>query len=316
MSIMGTNDGTAFATRMVASRRKPVPLRCTERDAAVVAWIYDVGLATREQIQALFFGPRNLSRCKNRLTLLYRGKYIDRLPRRAVSSPDIYYVSRHCTNGLRLLRAGRPEAAITPLRWNPHTVAHTLAIASARIAVVQACRAAGYQLLDWQSEAQLTAQMTAEHLFPDGWFQIERATPAGPKRASFFLEVERSGKSIADLEAKFRRYADFYYSGRFASAFGTRALRILFLVGASYGIRPERQIAKLAAICARVQLTIVRLAALDDFLAQDPNQLWFAPFWQRPGSEEVHALFEEAAGPAAAGQSPGRSQSEPVRGNR
>src|SRR3954452_13446941 len=146
----------------------------TERDVAIVEWVNAAQLATREQIQQLYFTAAGRSRCQLRLTFLTRQKFLDRLPRRSLSSPDVYYLSRHATRGLRLLRSRHPELEIAPRRVSAYAVAHTLAIASCRIAILRACQTTGFELLSWSSEAELFPRFANSGIRPDGFFQVER----------------------------------------------------------------------------------------------------------------------------------------------
>jgi len=289
--ITGTNEGTEFgAPRRVHSRRQ---MHLTERDRHIVLWVYHAELATRQQIQRLFFRSGSRSLCQQRLTLLYRARYLDRLPRAAVSAPDVYVVSRRCTNGLRLLRSLLADDAVAIRRVNHHTLDHTLDIASCHIALETACRALGWEMTRWLPEWQLARQMGNEGLIPDAWLQVRRPTPEGPKTASFFLEVERSGKSHRALEEKLRRYRSLYYDGGYHRLFGTRALRVLFLVGEEYGINPDRQIERLVDIANWLGVTVMRFAPLSLFLQQAADQLFHAPIWRHPGSSDLCSLFSD-----------------------
>jgi hypothetical protein len=129
---------------------------------------------------------------------------------------------------------------------------------------------------------------------PDAWFQIERPTPDGPRRAGFFLEVERSGKSERALEEKFRRHGAFYYSGDYERLFAARSLRCLVIVGSDYGIRPRQQISKLSAICQSLGITLVRFADLEELNSLRPEAWLTAAVWRAPGCSQTVALFPEA----------------------
>jgi hypothetical protein len=180
---------------------------------------------------------------------------------------------------------------IAARRIYARTVQHTLAIASCRIAVTQACLASGYRLMTWLGESELSLLMTDTGILPDAFFLIERLTSTGAKTAGFFLEVDRSGRSDHGMEEKFAGYGRLYYDGLYQSRFGTRALRVLALIGADYGIKPDRQITKLATLARRTGVTIMRFAPLPDFLSQPTGHLWTAPIWRHPANEELCALF-------------------------
>ncbi len=281
---------------MVARRRLPPraePMLLTERDQRIVHWIHGAELATREHVQQLFFRHGSRSLCQRRLTLLYRNRYIEKLPNRALSAPDVYRVSRHCTNGVRLLRAMIPEEPLQLGQVKARTVEHTLDIASFRIAVIRACERAGFQLLHWRSAAELARMMGTAGVIPDAYLQIERPTPDGPRRSSFFVEIQRSAQSQQALEEKCRRYGAYYYGGEYARAFGTRALRVLVAIGSDYGINPDRQIRRLLNVCTRLQVTFVMAAGLDGLKRLAPPDVLTEPVWHSHAHEgqSLTALF-------------------------
>ena len=274
------------------SRRRRQRMVLTKRDREIVRWVYEARLATRKQVHKLFFTEGGRSRCKRRLTLLYRNGYIDKLARKFVSAPDVYYISRRSSKGLRLLRSLAPEEPVEPQTVPSNTVQHTIEIGDCRVALSGACAAAGYTLSAWLGEKDLLSRMHGAGLLPDGYFQITRQVKGEPRMAGFFLEVERSGKSERTTSERFRRYGEFYYSGQYAQRFGTDALRVLFLVGDEYGIDPTRQIDRFKAMCARLQVTILRFAPLEYFISLDGHDPLFARIWHRPGADDASALFD------------------------
>src|SRR2546427_3689084 len=94
----------AIANKETKKRGGPSPrlrrFTPTARDMEIVCWVRTVGVATREQIQKMFFGPAARSRCQNRLTLLFHERYLDRYPDRTRNQPDVYFISRHSVNGV------------------------------------------------------------------------------------------------------------------------------------------------------------------------------------------------------------------------
>jgi hypothetical protein len=300
--IAATNERSEELQRAPRSRGRlalqTTRMILTARDQHIIRWVHENGLATRAQLQRLFFGAGGRSQAQARLTRLYRNRYLDKLPGRALNTPDVYYLSARTRKGLALLRAMGTDEEIRPFRPSAPLVQHVLDIGSVRVQVVKACEASGFVVERWLSEAQVRARTEQFGLVPDCWFQIERPTEAGPKTASFFGEIERSAKSDAAYEEKFRRLARCYYGtgeggtgSGYEQAFHTRALRVLILVGSDYGIRPERRIARVSSIAAQLGVTIVRLTPLSTFLALDPAQLWTSPIWTQPGRPGTSALF-------------------------
>ena len=266
----------------------------TERDVAIVRWVYEARLATREQIRQMFFTRGGRSLCQDRLTALYRRRYLDRLPNRPVNEPAVYYLSRRARRGLELLRASRSTSAIQPFRVATARVRHILDITSVRTVFTQAAREAGAQFRFWLNEEQLVERTGGFGIIPDSYLQFSRATTEGLKRAAFFIEVERSAKSRASLEERFRRYADFYYGGAYERLFGTRALRLLFIVGSDYNLNPIRHIALCIQLCERVGLTLARFVPQERFLAVASPALLQAAIWRQPSVPGLVSLFSSA----------------------
>lgn len=266
-------------------------MQLTDRDRAVVRWVFEAQVSTREQLQRLFFTAAGRSLAQRRLTLLYRNRYLDKLARRPVNAPDIYYVSRRASRGLRLLRQWDMAEIAQPRSIPSAKVDHTVALVDCRIAFVQAARMMGYTLPVWFREDQLVGRMEAHGIIPDAYFQLVRTGTEGERKSSFFLEVERSAKSDKALEQKFRRYGDLYYGGAYEAQFGARALRVLALFGSDYGINPQRQIARCLAIARRLDVTMLRFATLEAFLSVPPERLLTQRIWYQPKDEGLSALF-------------------------
>ncbi len=292
---IGAMDGAADqkkGRRARRGRRGSSVAALTERDRQVVRWVHLAGLATREQVQKLLFTPGGRSRCQHRLTMLHRRRFLDKLPRRAMNMPDVYFVSRKSVNGLRLLRAAGESDPLSLRSLPAAKLEHSLDIVSCRVQILKACGAMGLALTTWLDEDELAGPMGKWGVVPDAYFQISRPTEVGEKRSGFFLEVERSGKRDRDVLEKFRRYHDYYYGGEFEREFGLKALRVLVLVGADYGLNAARRVLKFAELAARAEVPLMRFATLDGFLALQPHEALNAPIWRRPGSEDLVGLFE------------------------
>lgn len=275
-------------------KRRSDRMVLTERDVEVVRWVRSAGVTTREQIQRLLFSDGGRTRCQHRLGLLVAHRYLDVLPGRSLNEPAIYYLSRRCTKGLRLLRRLDHDDSVEPFHIARVRVDHTLGIARVRIALVQAAAASGFDVPVWEPEAAIAVRTEPFGLLPDGYLHLARQGQDRP-RFPFFLEVERSSKSRAALEERFRRLGDYFYNGHYEAAFGERALRVLFVVAAEYGIRPATQIQKCTEICERLDVTFVRFAPLSQVLACPPEDLLFTPMWRQPGQETAVALMQKEA---------------------
>ncbi len=266
-------------------------LRLNARDKAIVQWVYSAHLATREQIQRLLFTSGGRSRCQDRLTQLFRHRYLDRLSNRLVNQPDVYMVSKKAVKGLRLLRSWSTHPPIKPFRVAPSRVSHLLEIADIRITFSKVPSAQGVHLLFWMNEEAVKAYTEPFGIVPDAYFQISRVTSEGEKRSAFFVEVERSAKPGPALEQKFSRYREFYYQGHYEATFGTKALRVLYLIGSDYDINPQRKIATLRSICKKLGVTFIRFANLQDFSVQEPAELLSSRIWYQVQDDGLSGLF-------------------------
>ncbi len=287
MTGLGAN-GNKETTRKSRQRR----MILTDRDRQIVRWVAEVGIATREHIQAVFFGSGGRSRCQHRLGLLFGNRYVDRLPRRYPNEPDTYYLSRRSVNGWRLLRAAGIVGHVHASRVSPTRLQHSLDLVSCRVQMTLACRQAGFNLLTWLHTRDLVHLTSTAGIVPDAFFRIARSNPDGEeKKSAFFLEVERSDKSERALTEKFRRYGEFYYGGGFERKFETRALRVLVLIGSDYGIVPERRVEKLARLAERTDVTFLHFAPLATFLRTRAADVLRDAIWKRPGTEGWVGLF-------------------------
>jgi hypothetical protein len=263
----------------------------TERDREIVRWVAEVGIATRDHVQAVFFGKGGRSRCQHRLALLFGSRYLDRLAGRFPNQPDTYYLSTKSVNGRRLLRA----MGIDPVRStsvSPARLQHSLDLVSSRVQITLACETTGLRLVTWLPTRDVFPLTSTAGIVPDAFFRIARPNPDGEERKSaFFLEVERSDKSERALMEKFRRYGEFYYGGGFERKFEARALRVLVLIGSDYGILPERRIEKLTLLAEKAGVTLLHFAPLTAFLRTPARHVLSAPIWRRPGAEPGLALF-------------------------
>lgn len=139
----------------------------TGRDGEIGASLLKMGPLRRDHIQPLHFTQGGASLCQRRLTLLYRNRYIDKLSDRAPNEPDIHFISRNCSKGIRYLgKVFDPEEVAKRLR-SAGKVAHALAVNECRILLTVGVREAGYELLDWQDELDLAWMSGKEKMVPD-----------------------------------------------------------------------------------------------------------------------------------------------------
>lgn len=180
----------------------------------------------------------------------------------------------------------------SPTRLAPLRVPHILAISSCRAAFTTACDPAGYHLDFWIDETAIAPYTETFGFIPDGYFQIRRSTNEGERRAAFFLEVERSGKSKRALTDRFVKYARFYYDGHYERLFGTKALRTLFLVASDYGMNPMQHIETCVRLCEKAGATFFRFAPLEDVTNLAAAEILHMSIWRQPGQDRLCSLFQ------------------------
>lgn len=281
--------------RRRAGRIRKDSMWLTARDVEIVRWVYEARVTTREQVQRLFFTGGGRTRCQHRLALLLKHRYVDRLEGRPKSAPDVFFVSRHAVRGVRLLRMLGLEDPLDLQAVAPEGLQHRLDLMACKVQLLAASRATGLLLDGWREEQELASVMADAGIVPDAYVQVVRTTAEGEKRSPFFLEVERSDKSERVLREKFQRYGVFYYGGEYERRFGVKALRVLVLMGSAYGILPERRCEKLAALAADTNVTFLRFAPLETFLALSPYDVLTGPIRRRPGDANLVPLISQEA---------------------
>jgi hypothetical protein len=272
--------------------RKATRMQFTERDGQVVTDLLQIGPLRADHIQQLRFTKGGASRCQRRLTLLYRNRYIDKLPDQPVNAPDTYFISRNCSKGMRYLEQRFGVETVARRLRTPGKVEHSLMINECRIALVLGVRAAGFDLVEWKDEIDL-AWMGAEVGFvPDAYFKIRRNLLDGPKTAAFFFEAERTARSNSAVDRRLDVYWNYLRSGRYEAKFGTRALRVLTVLATNENQRPMRRLIALAKRAEAAGATFFRFTTMEEFRGLPPEVELFAPIWRCPGEARSMPLFE------------------------
>lgn len=272
--------------------RKATKMIFMDRDGEVLADLLQIGPLRRDQIQELRFSKGGASRCQRRLTLLWRNRYIDKLPDQPVNAPDVYFISRSCIKGIRYLEQRLGREGVTRRLRTPGKVEHCLMINECRIALTLGVRAAGFELVEWKDEIDLAWMASEVGFVPDAYFKIRRELPDGPKTAAFFFEAERTARANAAVDHRLAAYRDYLRSGRYEARFGTRALRVLMVLATNENQRPVRRMAGVAKRAEVVGATFFRFTTLDEFRGLQPEAALFAPIWRCPGEARSVPLFD------------------------
>jgi hypothetical protein len=270
----------------------PSQLRPTPHRLLVLSSLLRCRLLTGDQLKVAIYPPGGDSRCQYDLTQMVRHRWIDRLPRRSVIDKTVYLLSRKSTVGNEIVRLNHGEAAFRRGLTRFGAIDHLLGINEVRVRVERGCTDNGWNLLVWQTAEELQRVMPkAAHLIPDSFFRIERGTPEGAKRSSFFLEVERSVKSQRVLVSKLARYADFYRRD-YQATFGAKRLRgVLFVFTSEWLLTGQRRVELALDIAKQANVPFAHFTSLDALCAVAPSEVFTAEIWWRPDHPEPIALY-------------------------
>jgi hypothetical protein len=273
-------------------RGAPVPMQVTARDEAIVRLVVELGFATKTQVADVLFGSTTSSNCQRRLTLLVRNGYLDKLPGRGASEPDVYRVTKRTTKGSLLI--GGVEAR----RRAKGQLEHVLAVNDLHCRMLRACGRRGWVVVEWRTQAELADWAKEGGFVPDAFCQVALRERDREGLSAMLLEVERSPRSTSSIEKKYRLIADFVRSGAYERRTGRRSLRVLVVV---YGtdIGQERAWARrLCGLAERAGLSFGWYAGGSDLL-QHPSELFAARVWLRPGKPDLWSLDDATVGGGA-----------------
>jgi hypothetical protein len=280
-------------------------MRLTSRDLALIGAVYRFRVLRRAQIQQMLFPSKNTA--NQRLMLLHAHGYLARrrLPvEYGQGSGQALYLLGGRGASLLADRWGLDPAEIGWRRSQNHVsslfLEHTLMVNEVRLAVELACQRDGHTIEAWLREDELRAapdrvwietddgpsrQVT---LVPDAYLRLI----AGRRRASFFLEADRSTETGARWAAKVRAYLAYVRSGAYLRRYGSNCLRVL--VVATSQRRMENLLRTTARVCdprsrRLFWFTSLEQVAYDTVLA--------APIWRLPATDESAPLLVREASP-------------------
>ena len=220
----------------------------TGRDLEVLQALQEFGLATRAQVQALFFP--SLQTASKRLQLLFHGGYVERRvfpraffdfgsPQAATTAvwgtpPMVYSLT---PQGRELITACRGEEEEegrerAPEIQSPIFLAHRLALTDLRVALLGAAQRTGTESLRaWYEGAEAQQEWTSPAgkaliLRPDALFFYG----IGEKMLIAFAEVDRGTERGTQIQDKLARYVDYGRTDGFLRRYGRQHYRVLFLL--------------------------------------------------------------------------------------
>lgn len=219
-------------------------MQITARDVRILEAVCDMRFLTREQVQQLYFSPSTASYCKRRLALLYHNAYLDRLYIPSMNpfgaTKAIYMlapkgasiVARHRKLEVRELgwRQGHNDRELYFLR-------HTLATNDFRIRLTLAAAERDLSV-SWTDERTLRRREMKDYIddpkhrgqriavVPDGYFTLSD----GARERAFAVEIDRATVEEKPFKDKIRAYGEWKLSGTYERRYGTKSLRVLWVV--------------------------------------------------------------------------------------
>ncbi|MBL8156505.1 MAG: replication-relaxation family protein [Anaerolineae bacterium] len=282
--------------RRVEEGERP-PMALTERDGEIIRLVHDCRLLTGEHIRTLFFASR--STAQYRLQRLFQHEFLNRhfltrVTTAPAASPALYSLGRR---GVQVLvdRYGYERDAIrlprqSSLGW--HTVEHTLAINTVRLAIMRAASLHGWTLLEWRDEGQFRAapdyvglmdgrgRTVEKPVLPDGYGAIE--TPRGVMR--FFLEVDRGTEQLSKVAPQIAVYQAYTTSGLYQERFQARSLRILIVTTGEKRLLSLKRVVEAEGGDRKYWFTTIEAISAETVLT--------APIWEAVSGRQQRPLVE------------------------
>ena len=286
--------------------RSPRAIRITQRDQSIIDLIFRLRALRDDQVQTALFTVAGASLTQFRLTNLARLRYVDRLPRKRVNDPFVYLLTRRSTLGNRMMRQRYGDEAFRRHMGRLGSIEHHLAVNDVRVRVERACRDLGWLLASWLRPEDL-APLLSKDLIPDGYFQIRRWVGTEEKTAGFFLELERSAKSIRVMRSKLERYRELYRSGRYQQIFSTPALRVLVVYTQPPDYASPHRISSALEQARHLRVTFAWFTSMDHLKAVPMATLLNEPIWLAPNEQTPVALFPTTQTEIDADSLPSRS---------
>jgi hypothetical protein len=205
--------------RWNASRVERLADSLTAKDRAILDTVRRLKLVTSDQLQRLHFidGTRlsNLRRCRDSLKRLDGLGVLQRLDRRvggvrSGSSGWVYglgIAGKHLAND-----DGRPQRGATP---SLTFMAHVLQASELFVRLIEGSGIGKLELLAHEPEPQCWREFTGAggsrvRLKPDAFVRIN----AGDFERAYYVEIDRATESVPALGRKFKRYVEYYRTGR------------------------------------------------------------------------------------------------------
>jgi hypothetical protein len=215
-------------------RKRKAPLSLVERDGDIVLFLARADLATREQLQSLFF-PSAATATRRLRALVQAGVLARYRPPAAAGgqlSGSAQYLYALGPKGAKLAEDALGRPARRPFAGSkvPSTLflEHRLEVTQFFVHVVQG---AGERLIEWATGAALEDQVRVggrqRRFAPDGYLAL-RLDDGSTRHA--LVEVDRGTMGRRAWMGKARAYQAYYRSGAYARRYATDRLLLLVVV--------------------------------------------------------------------------------------
>jgi len=219
------------------NRNPKNPIALTQRDKAIILFVYENRFLRRDQIQRLFFRDTSLPACNMRLKKLYEHRFLDRLfkPVAVGSSQAVYALDKR---GAQLV-ASMLELPLSSVNWSrDHNrveflfMEHTLAVSEFNVALTigLAKRPNLKNIFYKRGDKSLITRLPDPEgkkkyliVSPDAFLGIE---DFGGK-SYFFLEADMGTETLSRFGDKIIAYKHFWKSGKYTEVYGFKNFRVL-----------------------------------------------------------------------------------------
>ena len=281
------------------SRFSPAPcarLRLNNRDISVLAFLYENSLASRSQLQTLFYGSR--AYCNTRLRSLFdhsfvlrhfpavtRGGHFGEEAVYSVGPAAVPLLSDHFEEPFEAVKAHvrRREA--------PLFVAHTLRTVDIYLRLRRDAQVHGIEVESWVGEVLTRHQYQwrdpggkwhNESFKPDGFLRLAGPSTSGASsHRSHFIECDMGHASSGQWKIKVVAHRRYLESGLFASTFGEQAFSTLVV---TKGERRLDHLRDATRVAGGAFFRFTTFAALDAHGA-------FGSIWKAPDDSPPSPLF-------------------------
>lgn len=272
-------------------KKRPQPIRLTERDYNILELVYACRVVTTTQVQQLFFP--SLHRTYNRLNRLYHHGLLDRkfigVGAARMNNPIMYVLDRRGAE--TLIKQGYDiQWSSKHKRVKPMFLEHTLALSTLRVFVTKACQDKGYELLEWLGESELKASYDrvkikgvagSTAVIPDSYCAIK--TTQGI--VHLFWELDRGTMPGKRFKRKIEAYQEYAKSELVKKRFGAHRFRVATVTESS------RRATNLKAITEKVGgKSRFWFASLQEL---SPDTILSNSIWQVAGRAGKSALLQE-----------------------